>query len=69
MPTSTTKSRPSQSKPAPWKSLPDAELAAYLLERQTIPDQAWADRAGRKKRREGESRSDFIQRCLLARPA
>ena len=43
----------------------DAELAEFLLAHQTYPDASWKDRAGKKSRRDKESRSDFIRRVLL----
>ncbi len=42
----------------------DSELAAHLLATPTIPDKAWSERQGRKSRRDGESRADFIMRTL-----
>lgn len=63
--TKTKKSAKPKTSPA-WKELPDDQLAEHLLKTPTLPDSSWSDRAGRKKRREGESRSDFIRRVLLA---
>lgn len=54
--------------PSPLKALvadgSDLELAAHLLKTPTIPDRAWESRQGRKRRRDGESRADFIVRTL-----
>jgi hypothetical protein len=48
-----------------WKSLPDAELAAYLLDHLTLPDKSWVDRRPSGVEREkDEKRSDFIVRVL-----
>jgi len=43
----------------------DAELGAFLLGSQTIPDSAWQKRAGGKSRLPKESRTAFIERALL----
>lgn len=54
---------------AAWKSLPDAELAAYLLDHVTLGDTQWSHRAGGKSRRKGEKRDAFIRRVLLGEEA
>jgi hypothetical protein len=55
------KSRPKSATKSPdWKSLPDAEKAAHLLAKTTIPDAAWTS----KKRRKDEDRASFIKRVL-----
>ena len=44
-----------------WKSLPDDEKAAHLLEHPTISDRTWTD----EPRLKGEKRDAFIRRTLL----
>jgi ribonuclease HII len=46
---------------APWRELPAAEMAAYLLETPTITDRAWTG----EPRLPRETRSAFIRRVLL----
>jgi ribonuclease HII len=41
-----------------------ASLAAFLLARPTYSDLTWRSRAGRSRRRAGETRSDFVRRVL-----
>jgi hypothetical protein len=53
-----------KSKLAVAKEGTDAELAAFLLAHPTYADSVWKDRAGRKTRKDDESRSDFIVRVL-----
>lgn len=53
--------RPRKTHPAPWRELPAAEKAAYLLKTPTIPDRVWTD-APRLPR---ETRPAFIRRILL----
>ncbi len=48
-------------KPPEWKSLPDDQKAAYLLEHLTLSDHTWTD----EPRRKGEKREAFIRRVLL----
>jgi ribonuclease HI len=50
-------------KAAEWKSLPDADLAEYLLVHKTISDSMWTE----EKRLEGEKRDAFIRRILGTR--
>jgi bifunctional non-homologous end joining protein LigD len=66
---STTKTKPkSKSKLAPLlESGSDRELAEFLLANLTYSDKTWASRAGRSSRKKGESRSEFIERVLLAK--
>lgn len=47
----------------------DEKLAKFLLAHVTYPDSSWADRAGDKSRRKGESREAFIQRVLRGEEA
>jgi hypothetical protein len=58
------KKSPKKSKLAVALEGDDASLAAFLLAHQTYPDVAWKERAGRKSRKDGESRADFIRRVL-----
>ena len=54
--------KPKKAKRAPeWKSLPDDEKAAYLLEHPTVSDRTWTD----EPRLKGETREAFIRRILL----
>jgi ribonuclease HII len=46
---------------APWRELPAAEMAAYLLETPTIGDRVWTD----ERRLPRETRPAFIRRVLL----
>jgi ribonuclease HII len=53
--------QPTKKKVAPWKALPDAEKAQYLLDHQTLSDRTWTD----QPRLRGEKRETFIRRILL----
>ena len=54
--------KPKKAKKAPdWKSLPDDQKAAYLLEHPTLSDHTWTD----EPRLKGEKRDAFIRRILL----
>ena len=52
---------PRKRKPAAWRSLPPAELAAHLLATPTIADSAWTT----EPRLPRENRESFIRRILL----
>lgn len=52
---------PHKRKPAAWKSLPPAELAAHLLATLTIADSAWTT----EPRLPRENRESFIRRIVL----
>jgi ribonuclease HI len=57
----------SRRKPAAWRSLPPDKMSAYLLAHVTLAHSTWAaHRPARLKRREGESRAEFIVRALGA---
>lgn len=43
----------------------DRELHAFLTKRVTYSDSTWKARAGRKTRKDGESRQAFLDRVLL----
>lgn len=54
--------KPKKTKMAsPWKSLPDAEKAQYLLDHPTLSDRTWTN----ETRLKGEKRDAFIRRILL----
>ena len=54
--------QPTAKRKAPaWKTLPDQEKAAHLLEHETLADRTWTG----EPRLEGEKRDDFIRRILL----
>jgi hypothetical protein len=59
-PASSVKS-PRKRKPAAWRSLPPAELAAHLLATLTIADSAWTT----EPRLPRENRESFIRRIVL----
>ena len=46
--------------------MPEPELRAKLLATPTLPDQAWAPKLGKPERAEGESRTAYIERVLVA---
>jgi ribonuclease HI len=52
---------PSKRKPAAWRSLPRAELAAHLITTPTIADSAWTI----EPRLPRENRESFIRRIVL----
>ncbi len=52
---------PRKRKPAAWRSLPPAELAAHLLATLTIADSAWTT----ERRLPRENRESFIRRIVL----
>jgi ribonuclease HI len=52
---------PSKRKPAAWRSLPPAELAAHLITTPTIADSAWTT----ERRLARENRESFIRRIVL----
>lgn len=43
-----------------------AELAQFLNSHPNVPDSQWKSRAGRARRRKGETRQEFIDRVLIA---
>ena len=55
------RSRPASGRPAAWRSLPPAELAAHLLATLTIADSAWTT----EPRLPRENRESFIRRIVL----
>ena len=52
---------PRKRKPAAWRSLPPAELAAHLITTPTIADSAWTT----EPRLQRENRESFIRRIVL----